>query len=589
MALGLAVVILTFIFSMFAIFGFRMVLIGLTSTVLAIFILGLRPTNPIAFSINILIGGLWYYLISLLQVWIWPYRSIHHAIYECLTGTASLLALRAKAYDESLKPDDFDNQNILLHLKLNSKQELMRDLLIGDKRTMSKGNQKGNRLLAIGQDVIDLYEQVTAIHQDYELLQGELKKIEALKLVQSLIKMLSIALYKCSSRFLGKNLPKNQILGDKFEQDLKQLFKLADISTLPLPEKVAVNIQSIANLIKNIDSDIEIKYTNDIKKVEYLDFLSKQQPLNIKDIKSQFSIHAPVFRFALRLSILSLIAMCINYWIPEQHYTYWFLLTIMIVNRPSFGLTRKRNSERLKGTIIGLVVSFILLQLSLSIWLQLILSILSLLGFFAFNRIKYLFSVFCITVMVILCLNIYHGSPLLLIGDRLIFTLMGCGLSYVAAYIFPIWEAPRIKMLISETISANRDYLFRVLSFKNGDANLHQIRLARKVSYLKFASFTEALESLKKEPQSSSLDMNGLLRIQALCYQINGHIAGISSSNDSAINDGYLKSGVLEDLDYCKLKSRNLNITSINKSFNADDESVPLLSKLVNKLKQNFT
>lgn len=588
LALGIVIVVLTFLFSMFAIFGFRMALIGLMSTVLGIFILGLRPANPIILITNILIGGIWYYIISLLQVWIWPYRSIHHAIYECLSGTASLLALRAKAYDELLKPKNFDAQNIVLHLKLNAKQELMRDLLIGDKQAMRKGNLKGNRLLAIGTDVIDLYEQVTAIHQDYELLQKELKEIDALKHVQYLVKTLSIALYKCSGRFLGKaGLSKTLILGDKFEADLNHLIQLTHSSSQSLPKKVATNIQSIAKLIRNIDSDIETNNKTEFKKVEYIDFLSKQS-LSINDIKNQFSIHAPVFRFALRLSILSLIAMSINYWIPEQHYTYWFLLTIMIVNRPSFGLTRKRNSERLKGTVIGLVLSFMLIQLSLPIWLQLTLSVLSLLGFFAFNRIKYLFSVFCITVMVILCLNLYHGSPLLLIGDRLIFTLMGCGLSFAAAYIFPIWETPRIKMLISETIGANRDYLFSVLNFKNGNGNLHQTRLARKVSYLKFASFTEAIESLKKEPQSKKLDMSGLLNIQVLCYQINGHIAGIFASTDLADSNNS-NSEVLATLDYCKKESLNLDITAIKKGFHNNNESSPLLSKLVFQLKQHFS
>lgn len=587
---GITIVVLTFLSSMLAIFGNRMALIGLMCTALAIFILGLKPANPIQFSLNIFFGSTWYYLISIAQIYLFPYKSIKHAIYECLAGTASLLALRAKAYNENITLEDFENQNILLQLKLNARQEVMRTLLIGDTQLMRKNSAKVKRLLNIARDVIDLYEQVSAIHQDYDLLQKQLKEINALELVHNQILSLSKALENYSIRFLSNEKSVTiPVLNSKFNEDYTKLKAKIEAAEFPEAKRVFNNVESVATLIKHIDKPKEQEYLPNNQKIEYLDFLSKEE-IKAGDILSQFSIHSPIFRFALRLSFLCFIAIIINYFVPAPHYTYWLLLTIIIVNRPSFGLTRKRNLERLKGTVYGLIISFALLKLNAPYWLQLVMAGFGLLGFFTFNRLKYPLSVLCITVMVIMGLNVYHGSPLLLIGDRLAFTLMGCLLSFLAAYMFPIWESKRIRLLISESILANRDYLYSVIQLKNGALNLHQTKLARKLSYLKFASLTEGLESLKKEPQSARIDMMRLAKVQALCYQINGHIAGLSFNNDLNYEKDDFSKNTLEVLDSCAQMSLNLKLNSKeNKLFERrESESIPILSKLVLELQSTL-
>lgn len=88
---ALSIFLTTFLLTMIAVFGQRAGLTGTMAIILGIFILGLQPREPIMFSLYILAGGIWYYLISLMQILIWPYRSLHQAIFECIRSTSAFL------------------------------------------------------------------------------------------------------------------------------------------------------------------------------------------------------------------------------------------------------------------------------------------------------------------------------------------------------------------------------------------------------------------------------------------------------------------------------------------------------------------
>jgi len=586
------IVVFTFVFAMFGILGARLGLIGLMSTVLAIFILGLRPANPLLFTFYIFLGSIWYYLISLVQVWIWPYRYIHHAIFECLSGTAALLRIREKAYNPQVDLDDFEEQNILLHLKLNTRQELMRNLLLGDKLSMRGDNETGKRLLRVGQDTIDLYEQVAAIHHDYAQLRKVLSDVNALHLVRGMIAELADALDRCSTRFLNPKKSSLPILSVDFENSRSAFMSIVAGQHFSLLKNIQENLDNIVLLIRQLDAPgFNLRSQNNLERtVDYKDFLSERE-FSWFNLKPQFSLGMPAFRFALRLSVLCLIAVTLNRWLPSTHYTYWLLLTIMIVNRPSFGLTHKRNGQRLRGTLLGLFTGIVLVYILPGAVPQLWIGVLALLGFFIFNRTQYTFSVVCVTVMVVLCLNVYRGDLLLIIGDRLIFTILGCVLSFAAAFLFPIWETPRLKKLISDTIFTNRNYLLRVMEAED-EKDIHQVRLARKEAYLQFAALAEAIQSFKKEPHSSKLHIKSLLHIQRICYQINGHIAALSLQSRMKEANLYNRdlNTVLEHLHFCMLNQGSLNFDNniVDFFYNEEETTEQTLLIFSRELKQYF-
>ncbi|TCO18671.1 putative membrane protein YccC [Pedobacter psychrotolerans] len=588
-----SVVIITFIFSMLSVFGNRLSLIGLIGTTLIAFTLGLHPKQPLVFSTYIIIGAAWYALISLTQIYLRPYRSLHHAIFEAIQGTAALMRLRASAYNEGFDLRDFNAQNISLHLKLNARQELIRSLLLRDRIAMSPDNPTGKKLLAAALDIIDLYEQVTAIHNDYGEIRQALAPTGALTKIQEVISQLTDLLEHSAVQFsISKKVNPGGVDNSNIEEKINQLLALS--VTIPAEGKnlligITKNLKDISKIVERLSMSyqLELPDTVIIETEVYKDFIPETS-VSWENIMTQFSLRAPVFRFALRLSLLCLIAVMPTLLFPDQRYSYWLLLTVVIVNRPSFGLTRKRNMERLWGTLIGLVIGLLLAFASVPV--QLGLAAFGLLGFFLFNRTHYMWGVASVTVMVVLALNVYHGHVSQIISDRLLFTLIGCGLSYLSIFIFPIWETPRISALILNGLAASRHYLFCVATERKGFQHYYyRTKLARKDAYISFSFLSEALQSIRKEPLANNIDLVGLEDIQVLNYQLNGAIAALSLAKEvDDVMDDHEFDDCLNNLDFCIANAPSADLTSLTGPKPNTIYASKLLSSLTYRLRAYF-
>jgi uncharacterized membrane protein YccC len=514
------VVALTFLLTMVGVMGQRMSAIGLMGIILATFTIGLKPKNPLLYANYIFLGGVWYYLISLLQISIFPYRSLNRAIAQAIRETAALLFLRAKGYNPSVSLAGFNRQNIRLHLRLANQHELIRQLLLSDKCTMQQRDANAQMLLEKSISLIDLYEQVSAVHYDYPYLRKKLEHTKALPLIKDAIELMAKILRKPSSALLTDF--------EGITVDLKEIASILPVEEQTLINQISANIDEIFALIISIHSPHSSKHSDE-SSGRYTDFLTAS-PVQATAIKKHFSLKSSTFRFSLRLSALSLAALLLINWLSPQHYSYWLLLTMVIVSRPSYGQTIKRNFERLSGTLLGLLIGWGLTQAD-SLTLQLCISAVGLFGFFAFNRVAYGISVVCITVAVILCLNAYEGNLWQLLTDRVIFTVGGVLLCLLATFLFPIWNAPRLGDLFVQVINANLEYFRAATVLGPFDLEkLHESKLARKQSHRQLAQLSEAIQAALKEPLRKKLNWRLIKRMQLLNFQFNVLNATFASS-----------------------------------------------------------
>jgi uncharacterized membrane protein YccC len=504
------VVWLTFMLTMLGVLGQRMAAVGLMGIILATFTIGLKPKDALLYGYYIFLGGVWYHAISLLQIYLFPYRSLQRAIAQTAQETAALLKLRAKGYDPRFNLSGFNESNIRLHLKLANRHELIRQLLLSDRMAMSHTNLKGRLYLEKAISLIDLYEQVSAVHYDYPYLRQLFKDTALLPLLQQSITLLA-------EQLLGKAAA----LGQQ-EQTKAELLKRSESlnpAQATVLRQILLNIAEIQALI-HVIRDPVVSPHMDESALRYRDFLSTSAA-PVQALKSHFSMASPIFRFALRLAVLCLVALIAITWLSNEHYSYWLLLTMVIVSRPHFGQTIKRNGERLGGTLCGLLLGWAITQTTAIPW-QLGLSVFTLYGFFAFNRIAYSVSVVCITVAVMLCLNVYDGNLLQIITDRFIYTIAGVLLCLGATFLFPIWNAPRLNDLIKQVMQANAKYFNAAIKLMpNNTVSIHQTRLARKQSHQQLAALSEAIQAAQKEPFCKRLNWALIKRLQLLNYQFN--------------------------------------------------------------------
>src|SRR5690606_6173687 len=88
----------------------------------------------------------------------------------------------------------------------------------------------------------------------------------------------------------------------------------------------------------------------------------KTDLINWQNFKDNISIESSIFRHALRMGIvLSATYLILNLFQYSNFGTYWILLTILVILKPGFGLTKERNLQRLGGTVIGGIIGAIIL------------------------------------------------------------------------------------------------------------------------------------------------------------------------------------------------------------------------------------
>lgn len=523
--------LMTFLMSMLSVFGGRTGLTGTMAIILSTFILGLKPVSPWSFSFYIFAGSCWYYIISLTQTALSPYRSLRHAIFECLKVTAVLLRSKAKCYDPDIPLEDCYRENIALHIRVSEKQELVRSLLLSDRKALKPGNKKGGHMLNLARRVIELYEQITAIHYDYTLVRKILGENGALPVIRTLIILLAEETDALSRSFLLLPGGKWKIKEKQIDKQIERLKDIAAGSGETAKEiliPVIRNAEDIRDEVFNLKSaHRDTGFGQPVDAAAYLPFL-EQPVLNYATVRQHLSLGSPVFRFSLRLAFSLLVAYLITLLLPSEKYSYWLLLTVVIVARPRFGITWKRNKERLSGTLMGVALGFIVLLVIKQTGILLTISAVLLLGFFAYNRPNYTLSVMCITPAVIISLGLYQSHTETILLERTLFTIGGCLIAFFGLYLFPIWESGHLQSQMDMALQANASYMEVVSAHQEGRPLApNAIGLARKRAYSALARLSEALQFISAEPGKNRFDIEQAYVLQQEIYRENARITAV--------------------------------------------------------------
>lgn len=525
--------VMAFVFAMMSAIGIRESVVGTMCIILAVFVLGLHPGDNLYFSLMVTAGGAWYYAISLIQTAIWPYRSTHQAIHECLSATSNFLLTKARFYDPSSNLQECYQETIFQHQQVFEKQELIRNLLLTDKHAMKPTSLKGRRLLNIVNSTFSLYEQVTAIHYNYDDLRKRFAGKGVLENIIVLIESLSLDLSRLSVSYLQRS--ERSVIADKRFADLLQkledtanTFNSQDRETLL---NIRLNLKLVSDYIHQVNEEDDQFFT-----IKFSDFVAPA--LTFKALYAQFNFNSPIARFSLRLAVLCLAACLVSFAFPNAKYSYWVLLTVVVIAKPRFSVSWNRNLQRLTGTFAGIVVGLLMLMIFRNPLVLLGFSAIFLAGFFTFNRPKYAVSVFFITPCALIALSVLQGYSTEILMERVLFTVLGCAIAFAAAYLFPIWESNSLKPILAKLLAGTHQYFKTVLEERFGAVKPDlSAKLARKIADNTLARFSEAIQHILQEPQVKKINIQMLYEIQVISYRINAMTTALSLSNDPRNHD----------------------------------------------------
>ena len=523
-------VLLTFHFSMISVFGFRASLIafsGLFAVVLSMAQVASQG-GIVLHSLWIGAGGIWYLLFSLALHYFLRRRETDQLLAEAFELTADYLDIRARLMDEKGENNhQFQKELFDLQTSINEKHELIREMLITRRRNFGRSGMVRKRLL-IFMELVDILELSMSNPVNYkkmqELFSGHPEKIGLVKdwsflMAQNLRMIAGIMLgKKNSSNNESLHLKKTEIWQNfetfathaKSSEDNEVLLVYKNL--LNFKEKQYQKILSIERLLKEWGENKEFR----IKRKDAAKFLTTPD-YNLKTLQDHLDLKSPIFRHSLRLTVSLVIGYAIGNFFEVQN-AYWILLTILVIMRPGYALTRDRFKQRLYGTIIGGAIAVSLVLLIRNQVMYGVFAVISLILAHSMIQRNYKTAAAFITLNVVFVYSLLRPDVLQVIQYRVLDTAVGALLAFLAAkFLWPTWEYSMIQNFINESIKANCSFIKEIETYYQNKNRLPaSYRLARKQAFLAMGDLNAAFQRMAQEPGTEKDHLEATFKIVSL-------------------------------------------------------------------------
>ncbi|MGN0020227.1 MAG: FUSC family membrane protein, partial [Sphingobacterium hotanense] len=134
-----------FVYTIIALLGFRINVVGNLGLIVASFTIGLRPEDPIQFSLSVTAGAIFFFIVCIAQVYLFPHRSLRYAVEGGISNMAKLIRLKVDCYDEDVPLNKTYKQLSALHSRVSDQLESVRSILLRDKYLLAEGNAYSKR------------------------------------------------------------------------------------------------------------------------------------------------------------------------------------------------------------------------------------------------------------------------------------------------------------------------------------------------------------------------------------------------------------------------------------------------------------
>ena len=523
-----------------SVYGFRASLVtftGLIACVLGFAKLG--GDNMLLHSLLIGLGGLWYIFITTVYWWLRPEKHDELLLGETAELTSKFLAIRAKLTDKNQR-EDLLKEQFNLQISINDLHESLREGLIGNRKRSGRSNSSRRKIL-IFIDLVDILELSISHPVNFNKIDDLQKEFpEVIEAFKNLINEMSNRLMHISEVFIdGKKL--------QFNKNTKNL--IAEIEALidtykktePYPEsrpmlllmrnlldyekKQHEKIQSIERILETINEKNTVKLG--YKKIEQ--FITPTD-YSFRILKENFSLSSTIFRHSLRLAILMMVGILIGHFFHVQN-SYWILLTIVVIMRPNYGLTKERSKQRIIGTIVGGLLALGIVLLVKNPWVYIVCAVLSLILAFSMLQKNYVGAAIFITLMVVFVYALIQPNTIHVIQFRVVDTVIGAILAILGnKFIFPSWEHLEIENTIANVIEKNIAYLKEIDTYYHNKEKLsNSYKLARKEAFLAMGNLSAAFQRTSQEPKSNQRQYSYLYRYTVLNYTFLTSLASLGT------------------------------------------------------------
>lgn len=553
--IGIEILALSFLYSMFSIYGTRASSIGIAALLIMVLSIDekLSPLGTFEHSSFVLAGGLWYLALSLSVSQFQPFRPAKHALGQCIKELAKYVRLKGAFYD--VHSDYEKNYKALIEQQVivHQQQDLVREILFKSRLMMKDSSTTGRMLILIFVDIVDLFEQTTATLYDYQAIRDTFGKTKVLDEFKSTIDRVANELEDLSYTLTANySLPKNtglQLSLEKLKTAIDEVELKYGLNVFVL-KKILINVRNMVGRTQKLYSYFNPKTVSEQplrSKSDLYKFVSHQE-FGIKNFRENLNMDSAIFRHAIRVSLVMFIGYLVSKLFPFGHHSYWILMTILVILKPGFTLTKQRNYERLIGTLLGGLAGATIIILVKDKTALFCLLLFFMIASYSFQRLNYVISVIFMTPYILILFRLLSGSDNLIIAqERIVDTLIGSGIALAASYfILPSWEYRQLNGLMYQVLKANYSYLLNVAEILAGKSlDVTNYKLRRKAVYVSSANIGATFQRMLSEPKSKQKNIRDLHKFVVLNHILSSYTATLISTlqqlEEGTINAEHLK------------------------------------------------
>jgi uncharacterized membrane protein YccC len=492
-----------------------------------VFVLGLPPTNLAGVLRNeatFIGGGLAYIAIALLLTALGDASGRRLMASEALREFSAYLRAVAAFYNPTIDLPEVYGAVIRQQAALSDQLQAARTLLLERPRE-SKARL---RLAATIGVLLDTLDALVAAHIELATLRGAAAAATLMARIGVTLRAASLDLQHLSLELLSTPTPSlppdHSLASDALKREAAKLEQSDELSPEALAA-VQATTQRIGDALGHIRR-LEKALCDDeaasaaIEGVDLAAFRSRPS-FDLKLLAAHLTPNSPVLRFAARLALAMTAGAVVAHSLSSEGHGNWILLTIAVILRASYGLTRERRNDRIIGTLIGCLIAAAAVA-TLPIGALIAVQALGLAIVHGFARLRYRIASIGASIMALVSLHLIDPSVSTPILTRIADTIVGAALAQVFSHVLPRWEfneAPRLAAGLQANVAA-----FAKIALDE-NASPQNYRMARKAMIEALAALSDSAGRMGGEPQAVHRGLDELADTLIAAYGLAAHVS----------------------------------------------------------------
>jgi len=472
-------------------------------------------------------GAFGYLVYAMAVSWLMEQRTRQQVLAESLYEMAGYLEIKAAFYDAGTDYDEQFNRLVRQQIVVAERQQAARDMVLRGNRTPHDG-----LLVQVHMRMLDLYEYLLSTNTDYALLRQTFGGTPVLDGLRRLVLGLGTDLEEIAYD-VTRGRPSYSAFD--YRPDLRKVEEEIDLlrhhhvsaAAMTALRDTLEMIRGAITLLGQLHeaSRTPVEPAQVLPGSDMTPFLTRQK-YEFGVVRDNLHWRSPAFRFALRITMAVAVGLWLGDRLPYASHSYWILLTIVVILKPNFSMTKQRYNDRLIGTLIGCIISVGILRWVHSPLVLIGILYLALVASAAFVTIKYRYTAIAACIQVLIQINLLIPGSQTVVGERLVDTVIGGIIASIFSFVLPSWEYRAIPKLVENVLQANRRYIAAtrdLLTRKAKDDFAYRVQ--RKQFMDNLSALIGSFQRMLDEPRSRHRAVDNLSRFIVQNYLVAAHIA----------------------------------------------------------------